>query len=295
MSNEEHKGATPQESLEKGPDFASIMRLALHGSYTVHETLGEKGEESVEKNQFGETTLRIDMEAEEIVLQTLREARIPIRVIAEEHGTVDITSNPKYLGVLDGLDGTNRYQAGRGRERYGTMFGVFSSLNPTYSDYLSSGIMEHSTGKLFVANKGAGSFVIEKGEKLPIHASGREHLDAKTRIYINQYFDVCRNISDKLGSLQFSDPRAYVAYFSDLASGAVDLVVSSTGKNNLELAIGYGLITEAGGMVVDIHGESLGNKKYLEFGQKEQFPIIASSTAQLVQELLSHVGSKGNP
>ena len=153
--------------------------------------------------------------------------------------------------------------------------------------------MEHSTGKLFIANKGAGSFVVEKGAKLPIHASGREHLDTETRIYLNQYWGVCRNIADKLGSLPFSDPRAYAAYFSDLASGAVDLVVSSTGKNNLELAIGYGLITEAGGVVVDMQGESLGNKKYLAFGQKEELPIIASSSEQLARELIKYVGARG--
>jgi fructose-1,6-bisphosphatase/inositol monophosphatase family enzyme len=215
---------------------------------------------------------------------------VPIRVIAEEHGTVDITPNPTYLGVLDGLDGTNRYQAGRGVERYGTMFGVFSSLNPTYADYLSSGIMEHSTGKLFIANKGAGSFVVTKGEKQSIHASGREHLDENTKIYINQYWEMCRELfSEKLGPLPFSDPRAYAAYFSDLASGAVDLVVSSTGKGNLELAIGYGLITEAGGVLVDIHGESLGKKKYLEFGQEEQLAVIASSSEQLARELIEYI------
>jgi fructose-1,6-bisphosphatase/inositol monophosphatase family enzyme len=271
-------------------NFNTIVENALRKTYDLHESLGQSGEETVEKNQFGETALRIDMESEEAVLQALRDSRVPIRVIAEEHGTVDITPNPLYLGVLDGLDGTNRYQAGRGVERYGTMFGVFSSLNPSYDDYLSAGIMEHSTGRLFIANKGEGSFVMANNERLPIHASGREHLDEHTKMYINQYWEVCRKLfSERLGALAFKDPRAYAAYFSDLASGAVDLVVSSTGKNNLELAIGYGLIRESGGVLVDMRGQSLGEEKYLEYGQKDELPVIASSSEHLARELISRV------
>jgi fructose-1,6-bisphosphatase/inositol monophosphatase family enzyme len=272
-------------------DINDILCKALQATYELHEELGEKGEETVEKNQFGETALRVDVEAEEVVLQVLKEAKVPIRVISEEHGQIDITDSPIYLGVLDGLDGTNRYIAGRGKERYGTMFAIFSSLNPQYNDYITGGIMEHTTGKLFTTKKGDGSFVTVDGEVEKIYVSSVDQLNEKTRIYLNQYWAVCRKMFlENFGALKFTDPRAYSTYFSDLASGGVDLVISSTGKNNLELAIGYGLIVEAGGVVVDVQGESLRDKKYLEFGQNEQIPIIASSCAKLAQELLTFVG-----
>ncbi|MBX4210746.1 hypothetical protein KW783_02115, partial [Candidatus Parcubacteria bacterium] len=72
----------------------------------------------------------------------LREQNIPIRVIAEEHGVVDITANPRYLGILDGLDGSSVYKKARGTGRYGTMFGIFDTTDPTYQYYVASGIME---------------------------------------------------------------------------------------------------------------------------------------------------------
>jgi len=277
----------------KQPDFAEILQTALLESYRVHNELGEHGEEKIEKNQFGDTALRVDIESEKVILECLKQAKVPIRVISEEHGQVDIVEDPIYLGILDGLDGSNRYEAGRGVERYGTMFGIFSNLNPVYGDYLVSGIMEHTTGKLYAAEKEKGSTVMQRGGKTAIFVSGQEKLNERTRVYVNQYWEICRTqFSEKFRGLQFTDPRAYATYFSDLASGEVDLVVSSTGKNNLELAIGYGLITEAGGVIVDVNGEMIGDKKYLEFGQKETIPVIASSSTGLAKQLIQHVNAE---
>jgi fructose-1,6-bisphosphatase/inositol monophosphatase family enzyme len=283
-----------REQFEMMPNFEQIIFLALRRAYEVHENLGSRGEELIQKNQFGETALRIDIEAEEAVINVLKENNIPIRIISEEHGQIDIMPNPKYLGVLDGLDGSNRYQAGRGTERYGTMFGVFSNIDPLYHDYITSGIMEHSTGNFFSSQKNASSFLLEKnGDKSLIHVSDKNILNKDTKIYINEYWELCRNVFlSKLKGREAVDPRAYSTYFSDLASGKTDLVLTCTGKNNLEIAIGFGLIAEAGGVIIDSNGESLENKKYLQFGQKEQLPIIAASSQELAQDLIDFLKSK---
>lgn len=281
-----------KERLETEPSFETIIPLALHEAYKVHQALGSRGEELIQKNQFGETALRIDIEAENAVINFLREQNVPVRIMSEEHGQVDISPEPRYLGILDGLDGSNRYQAGRGTERYGTMLGVFSGLDPQYGDYISGGMMEHSTNRLFTAERGVGSFVIDKnGRKTPIHASAKTALDPETRIYINGYWEVCRKVFlEKLRSFRSGDPRAYVAYFSDLSSGNTDLVLTCTGKNNLEIAIGYGFVKEAGGVVVDLAGNDLGDKKFLKWGQKEQLPVIAASTLPLARALIKSIG-----
>jgi fructose-1,6-bisphosphatase/inositol monophosphatase family enzyme len=97
---------------------------------------------------------------------------------------------------------------------------------------------------------------------------------------------------EKLSEFKIEDPRAYAAYFSDLASGNTGLVLTATGKNNLEIAIGFGLITESGGTVVDLNGDSLEDKKYLQFGQTEQLPIIAAANKELAQNLINFLKSK---
>jgi len=107
-----------ENSVEWQERFEQITLDGLRRALSVHDNLGESGEELVQKNQFGETALRVDIECEKAILDFLREARVPIRIISEEHGQVDITENPLYLGILDGLDGSNVYKKERGRTRY---------------------------------------------------------------------------------------------------------------------------------------------------------------------------------
>ncbi len=274
--------------------LAKVVIQSLEKASAVHDGLGERGQEMVQKNQFGETALRADIECERAILDYLREMQIPIRVISEEHGQVDITDDPHYLGILDGLDGSNVYQSTHGAGRYGTMFGIFANLNPLYSDYTASGIMEHSSKKMFTAVKGDGAFVREGGMQTPMHASGRTELGADTNIYIDEAFDLNREtFSKKLqawkpATREFSSGSSAIHY-ADVAAGTADLALECTRKNNLEIAIAYGLISEAGGAMIDIEGQPLGDKKYLEFGQTEKIPIITAATSELAQVLLAHI------
>lgn len=171
------------------------------------------------------------------------------------------------------------------------MLGIFSNLDPTYGDYVASGIVEHSTGRLFTSAKGKGSFVFREGaDRAPIRVSGKEVLDDQTKIYINEYYEVCQRVfSENLREFNTADPRAFTTYLSDVAFGTADLALVCTGKNNLEIAIGYGLIKEAGGVMVDAEGVSLDGQKYLEWGQKENLPVIVAATHTLAMGLLAHI------
>lgn len=264
---------------------------ALNKAHQVNEKLGAKGLEVVRKNRFGETALKADIEMEKAVISALRKANLPIKIISEEHGTINITDNPVYLGMLDGLDGSEAYGKRGGKERCGTMFGVFSNLNPTYEDYIFSGIMEHPTKRLFFASKNRGSFVIHNEKTTTIHCSKTSKLDKRTRIYVDEYFDINKKtFSAKLQHFDIRLSGSSAVYAVDLASGNADLVLWCTYKNNLELASSYGLVNEAGGVVVTSDGISLKHKKYLQFGQDKHIAIITASTRQLAEELIEHIG-----
>ncbi len=286
-----------ENSIEWKERFEQVVLDGLHRALSVHDNLGEAGKELVQKNQFGETALRVDIDCEKAILEFLKETGVPIRVISEEHGRVDIIENPRYLGILDGLDGSNVYKKERGRARYGTMFGIFNTVNPNYQDYLTSGIMEHPTKRLFLAQRNGGAFVVEGSRGTPIHSSGRTQLDPDVRIYIDEYFEINRNtFSNKLQDFKPTsrDFSAFssAAHYADVASGVADLALECTRKNNLEIAIAYGLETEAGAVMVDLEGVSIGDKKYLEFGQKEKIPIVTAATRELAEKLLERIKSR---
>ena len=274
-----------------------IAVQALKESNRVIKSLGAGASEHLKHpNQFGEVKERGDVEAEKAVIDTLRKAKVPIRIYSEEHGLVDAGTNPQYLGVLDGLDGPPS-----NKNRYGTMFGIFSNTNPKYGDYLFSGIMEHNPQRLFFVSRGKGSFVISAdGKRQPIHCSKNTKLDRKsTRIYADVVFDEAMNSTfirdtflSKLRGFDVNYLLSSAAHYADLASGQVDLVLECTRKLNLEIAASFGLVNEAGGVMLANDGTNLYNKKYLQFGQTTYIPVITASTKELAGQLINHIKDK---
>ncbi|PIP23730.1 MAG: hypothetical protein COX90_02075 [Candidatus Nealsonbacteria bacterium CG_4_10_14_0_2_um_filter_38_17] len=263
---------------------------ALRTTRQIHEELGTCGEETVQKNQFGENSLRMDVEAEKVIIDAFLKARIPIRIKSEEHGTVEIGEEPTCLGVLDGLDGSGVYRKARGKGRYGTMFGIFSNLDPCYDEYLFSGIMEHTTNRLFFSSKGKGSFMVVNGIKRPIKCSGALRLGKQTRIYIDEGVESNKTLfSKRLGGFNTFYLGSSAVYYADMASGNADLVLECTRKGSLEIAVAYGLIRESGGVMVTMDGNDLGGRKYLSFGQDTHIPVVTASTSQLAQDLIDYV------
>ena len=267
---------------------------ALSDVYKDHLLLGARGIEKVRTNRFGDTALVGDYRAEEIIINAVRQHKIPIRIISEEHGTIDL--GDKYLGILDGLDGSNRYLAyinGDKRARYGTMFSIFKGSDPKYDDVISSGIMEHPSDTLFFlnGNKAFGRN-LSTGVTTRLYTSGRTNLDESTRTIINTHSEapfhhLARELVDEL-------PKEFEHYcllsteaaFVDLISGRADLVIEWTRKNNLEFAVAYGLIKAAGGVMLDSNGNSIGPQKYLSFEQKEYSMIVCASTLDLARSFL---------
>jgi len=279
-------------STATGIDF--LARQALDAAKTRHDTLGAAGEESVQKNRFGDTALRCDIEAEDAVLDVLRQANAPIAVVSEEHGRVNLCETPSYLGLLDGIDGSGNYKKGRMTLRYGTILGIFEGANPRYDDYLFSGFIEPATGRLFYAVRGKGAYLVENGEERRIQTSGATLFDEKTSIWADTNSDKVLGITviqeafvDRLPGYTLACANCSGAYYADVASGAKDLALEFTRKGNLELAGLYGLIRESGGAMVDIDGNSLGPQRYLSFGQDRHIPIITAATDALAASVVA--------
>lgn len=84
----------------------------LRSSDRLHQTLGDNGRSSMRPNQFGETALVMDIQAEETVLAALRSVLNSFQAFSEEHGIFTHGDNPQYTAVIDGLDGSGEYKEG---------------------------------------------------------------------------------------------------------------------------------------------------------------------------------------
>ncbi|OGK52120.1 hypothetical protein A3B02_00185 [Candidatus Roizmanbacteria bacterium RIFCSPLOWO2_01_FULL_42_14] len=266
----------------------SIGNEALKTAKQVYVSLGPSGREAVTENQFGDTALRADVEAEEAVLAVLKAHHLPITILSEEHGIVHLSKNPKYFGMLDGLDGSGEYLEGAGG-RYGTMLGIYQGIDPHYMDYIYGGIMIHSQGGLYYARKGCGCFLLEDGEEQSIKCSATKSLDKGTVLCADLNYDrvygtnILTTRIQRLSGYNVQVTRSFAAHFADLVSGKADCVIGFIRKEDLEIASAFPLITEAGGVIFDIDGNSFGKQKYHELRTKKYRIFIASCGAELAE------------
>ena len=281
-----------------------VVIRALREVYRQHKKLGEEGKKYLEeKNWVGQKTLVADWEAEEAIINSLLELDEPIFVVSEEHGKFNLSyGDSKYLAVMDGIDGSFAYRFGRGP--YATSFAIFKGGNPKYEDYLASGILEHPSGRIFVASKNGGSFIIEDGRKIAIGTSEEPLKFKNSRIYVDGYFDVNNaHFSRNLGKFkelyvgtQYKWAGSDITY-TRLAQGhdeegnPVSAVCECTRKGNLEIAAAVGLIEEAGGVVLTLDGESLAQRRYLSFGQgrRDRIPYIAAANEEVGRQLIDYL------
>ncbi|QQG44019.1 MAG: hypothetical protein HYW86_04105 [Candidatus Roizmanbacteria bacterium] len=273
-----------------------VANKALQAARNVHDQLGAEGERKINKNQFGDTALKADIETEEAVLDVLKKYNLPLKVISEEHGIIIIGKEPRYLGILDSIDGSGVYMKSRGVGRYGTMLAIYKGLDPKYNDYIYGGIMEHVANKLYYASKGDGSWLVNEGQTQSIHCRSSKQLNKqRSKLYIDAAFDnifgshVFDEIVTKLINFNTSFTLSSCIQYADLANGAVDGVIECTRKGNLEIAAAYPLINEAGGVMVTKDAIQLGESKYNEFGQKDHFLVFSACTMGFAKSLLSFI------
>lgn len=289
VDSENPKEVLPIEELE------DIANKALQASHKTHNDLGALGEELVQKNQFGDTVLKVDIEAEEAVIKVLKDAGLPIRIVSEEHGITEIGTNPQLLGILDGLDGSDQYKKGRGTARYGTMFGIFQGLEPKYEDYLYGGIMEQGANILYYGSRSRGSKKIENDIMDNIHTSSTTKLDKNSKLNADLYYDAkygthyVTSVTDKLVGYSTESVGSSAIHYANIASGLVDGVIECTRKGNLEIAVAYPLVTEAGGIMSDLYGQNLASKPYLSFGQNKHLVVVSACNHSFTKSLLEHL------
>ncbi|MEK6823229.1 MAG: inositol monophosphatase family protein [Nanoarchaeota archaeon] len=275
-----------------------VLRNALMNAYRAHERLGDRGLTLFKKkDEIGGDALLGDHECERAVIETCRQAVLPIRIVSEEHGLVDLCKHPRMLGVLDGIDGTSVYKNHCGRGRYGTMFAVYNGVYPTYDDYAACGVMEHASRRLHYAVRGQGMFETRLDPVgFPtriciIHAvSGRKTLAEGARIRFDQPWPYNQKaFAPIVDEFKTEFVGSSAINYVDLANGTVDLVLECTRKGNLEIGVAYGMVKEAGGVMVDINGDPLGPQKFLSFGQEGHVGVISACSKELALEALHWV------
>ncbi len=99
-------------SIDVGDLRKIVERISGQTAGLLRDLSGEKLDEIIAKQKFGDTTRRIDIIAEDYILEMIKNTNIPSLVVTEERGIISIGDKPELIYVIDPLDGSTNYIIG---------------------------------------------------------------------------------------------------------------------------------------------------------------------------------------
>ncbi len=226
----------------------------------------------------GDISKGIDVAAEEAVLEYLRDARFACTVLGEECGRVDIRGGGPYV-VMDAVDGTTNAVRGFPFHCSSLAYAEGDSLGE-----VTAGVVKNlANGRTYWASAGGGAF-----------ADGRR---IRTRRGEEGFTILGLNLSGaKPEMMDRVRPLLETSHVRHMGANALELAVLSEGLMDAfvdirdkirvqDMAAGYILVREAGGLIVDVEMEPLDSD--LAYGTKLSF--VAAADREMADQITSKI------
>lgn len=194
----------------------------------------------------------VDQAAEKAIVDVLRQAYPDHAILAEESGaSSNLHKDSENVWIIDPLDGTTNFI--HGFPQYAISIGLQQRGQITQAV-----VYDPTRNELFTASKGAGAFLndkrirVAKRDKLAdaLIGTGFPYSDLSG---LDEYVKMFHVMTEKSAGLR--RPGAAALDLAYVAAGRLDGFFEKNLKP-WDIAAGSLLITEAGGLVGDFHGES---------------------------------------
>jgi myo-inositol-1(or 4)-monophosphatase len=200
------------------------------------------------KGASGDITYPIDKKAEDIVLEEAEKLKIPLTIVSEECGVIDIRGGGIKL-LLDPIDGSRN--ALSGVPLFSTSIAIVDGN--TIGKVSLGYVINLISGDEFWAVKGGGSFM--NGTKVKTQ---QDHT-FKVLAYEAQTPKVDIPVIMPLISM-FPRARCFGSTALDLAflaQGAISVFAVPSNSRSFDFAAGYLMVKEAGGIISDLTGRAI--------------------------------------
>jgi myo-inositol-1(or 4)-monophosphatase len=259
------------------PALNIAVKAARRAALVINRASNDIDSLKVSNKSTNDFVTEVDRAAESAIIEVLREAYPTYGILAEESGESGASNGSEFQWIIDPLDGTTNYI--HGFPQY-----AISIALAQQGKIVQGLVFDPTRNELFTATKGAGAFLNErrirvaKRDKLADGLIGTgfpyrdfEHLDA--------YLNIFKELTQKTAGMR--RPGAASLDLAYVACGRLD-GFWEFGLAPWDCAAGSLLISEAGGLVSDLAGDT----NYLETGN-----IVAGSPkifAQLLQIITNH-------
>jgi myo-inositol-1(or 4)-monophosphatase len=228
----------------------------------------------------GDISRNIDIIAEKTVLDYLKEINFECVVLGEECGRVELSDKPKGFVIMDAIDGS-------ANSVRGVPF-FCSSLAFATHDKLSSitdGVITNlSSGEMYWASKNKGAFLDEN--KIQVH-----NKDPIYKIVGINTSGATPELMQKLHPIfeQHNHTRHFGANALEMAMfarGLMDIFIDLRKKIRIQdIAAGYLIVKEAGGILLDENFDSLD----ADLSYETRVSFIAAANQKILDDVFSEI------
>jgi len=248
----------------------TLKTACLEVRNTVKHLVGTpEGNTKMGQGAGGDISRKIDLVAEEKVIETIRKSGANPTVIGEECGT--IAGNDKGYIIMDAIDGTTNVTRSIPFNCCSLAYATDSKL----SSVTDAAVIDITTGDLYYASKGKGAFL--NGNNMTVRKSDKikqDEIIAGINISgVSQ--ELLHSIGpfiSKLNHIRVFGANALELCF--LARGYLDLFLDFRAKiRPTDMAAAFLIVKEAGGLVLDKSGNTLDS----DISSGNRFSFIALS------------------
>jgi len=258
------------------PTLNIAVKAALRAGKIINRASLDIGQLKVSTKQQNDFVTEVDKAAESVIIETLRETYPKHAILAEETGQSG-PQDSEHLWIIDPLDGTTNFI--HGFPQYAVSIGMAHKGVLTHAV-----IFDPSRNELFTASKGAGAFLNDKRIRVSKCTRIDEALIGTGFPYrmfdhVDAYLDIFKEMTRRSAGVR--RPGAASLDLAYVACGRFD-GFWEFGLSPWDMAAGALLISEAGGLVGDLSGES----NYLTTGN-----IVGGTPkvfAQILQVIAPH-------
>lgn len=255
-------------------DFITIaIKAAKLAGEVILSNIGALTKSDISRKQASDFVTKVDIEAENVIISTIRESYPHHSILAEE-SLKDNKERDGFQWIVDPLDGTTNYIHG---------YPVFAvSIALAFKGAVIAGvILDPLRNELFSADKGKGAFLNNN----PI---GVSDISALKESLISTGFPFRKKENIDLYLMLFKNLFYKVSDIRRAGSAAIDLAYVASGRCDGFFELGLGpwdiaagsiIIKEAGGVITDFGG----GDDYLETGN------IVAGPPSLHEEMLKEV------
>jgi myo-inositol-1(or 4)-monophosphatase len=236
-----------------GTDWLTVCRRAIDGVRAEMARFPNPADRAVPtgRGEGGDIALIIDRAAEDAIFRELEALDLPMTVISEERGHVDLHGGGPTRVVVDPIDGSRN--AKRGIPAYSVSIAVADG--PTIGDVTFAYVHDLANGEDWHAAPGHGAFL--NGERLaPLPDDAELEILALEIIHPELVVKSADAIA-ATGAQRLRALGSFALALCWVAAGRYDALATLAASRSVDFAAGQLIVTEAGGAVAmpDATGE----------------------------------------